>query len=258
MNSGTGQIIICPYGHRKPLDAPIPISYPVPMNKSRETNHEHHRRSIRLRGYDYSENGAYFVTICTHNREHLFGKIENGRMRLNDVGNMAKKCWLEIPKHYPFVTLDIFVVMPNHIHGIIVIERPIVVGANNHSPDPVPECVSAIGNGTNGNKNRTDEFGFRANGNENRVDEFGFRANDYSPLRKPGTSGTIGAVVRGFKIGVTKWCRAHARANVVWQRNYYERIIRDDGEWNAFREYIEKNPEMWNGDELNSRRIAID
>ncbi len=96
------------------------------------------------------------------------------------------------------------------------------VWANHHSPDP--------------------EYGFE---NANGIGR-GFMAKDISPLR--GTSGTIGAVIRGFKIGVTKWCRMHARANMVWQRNYYERVIRDEEEWNRIREYIEKNPEMWEED----------
>lgn len=165
-------------------------------------------------------------------------------MQLNDAGNIAKKCWKEIPYHYPFVVLDAFVIMPNHIHGILIFEND-PVRANNYSPcsriAPVFESVPVIG--------------FRANENGNGANAIGYRANDNSPLqeeRKPaGTSGTVGAVVRGFKIGVTKWCRAHARANVPWHRNYYERIIRNDDEWNAIREYIEKNPEMWEADEMN-------
>jgi len=79
----------------------------------------HHRRSIRLKGYDYSQNGAYFVTICTHNRECLFGKIVDGEMCINEWGKIAKRCWLEIPQHYPNVSLDEFVIMPNHIYGIL-------------------------------------------------------------------------------------------------------------------------------------------
>ena len=79
----------------------------------------HHRRSIRLKGYDYSQDGAYFVTICTHNIECLFGKIVDGEMRINEWGKIAERCWLEIPQHYPNVSLDEFVIMPNHIYGIL-------------------------------------------------------------------------------------------------------------------------------------------
>ena len=81
----------------------------------------HHRRSIRLRGYDYSRPGAYFVTTCTQNRECLFGKIVGGEMVLNDAGRMINIVWNEIQENYPGVETDEFVVMPNHIHGIIVL-----------------------------------------------------------------------------------------------------------------------------------------
>ena len=77
------------------------------------------RRSIRLKGYDYSKAGAYFVTICTQNKECLLGEIVDGKMILNDVGEFAKKCWNDIPLHFPHVKLDIYCIMPNHIHGII-------------------------------------------------------------------------------------------------------------------------------------------
>ena len=81
----------------------------------------HRRRSIRLRGYDYTRPGAYFVTICTHNRECLFGKIIDGEMVLNHAGQMVLDVWNEIPKYYPGIVIDAFQIMPNHIHGIIKI-----------------------------------------------------------------------------------------------------------------------------------------
>ncbi|MGF1614694.1 MAG: hypothetical protein ACFCVA_12530 [Gammaproteobacteria bacterium] len=81
----------------------------------------HHRHSIRLQGYDYSQAGAYFVTVCTQKRECLFGEIVNGNMRLNDAGRMVQAVWDEIPAHYPDIDIDAFIVMPNHIHGIVVI-----------------------------------------------------------------------------------------------------------------------------------------
>jgi len=82
---------------------------------------KHHRRSIRLQGYDYSRPGAYFLTICTHNRKCLFGKIVDGEMVLNDAGQMIVTVWNEIPQYYPGVGVDVFQIMPNHIHGIIII-----------------------------------------------------------------------------------------------------------------------------------------
>ena len=93
---------------------------------------KHHRRSIRLQGYDYSQPGIYFITICTKNHECLFGEILNGEMRLNDFGKIAHQCWLEIPNHFPHIQLDEFVIMPDHIHGIIILND--IVGAKNFSP----------------------------------------------------------------------------------------------------------------------------
>ena len=160
----------------------------------------HHRKSIRLRDYDYSQAGLYFITICTHEKLPLFGKIVDEIMVKNDAGVVAEKCWREIPEHFPQIILGGFVVMPNHIHGIIEI-----VGAN--------EIVEA---------------------------------NDYSPLR--GTSKTVGSIVRGFKIGVTKWFRELTDIHKVWQRNYHEHVIRDEKAHEKISEYIEYNPQKWQED----------
>ena len=158
----------------------------------------HSRRSIRLKHYDYSQAGAYFVTICTHARACVFGDVVDGAMVLNDAGKMAAQCWRAIPEHFPHVALDVFVVMPNHVHGILFIhDAPENVGANNYSPMP------------------------------------------------RGTSKTVGAVVRGFKTGVTKWARCHTAVRDVWQRNYYEHVIRDEASLLQIREYINNNPLQW-------------
>lgn len=159
----------------------------------------HHRKSIRLRGYDYSQAGLYFITICTHERLPLFGEIVDGKMTPNETGRMAEKCWCAIPDHFPWVILDEFIVMPNHVHGIIAIGTN-SVGANNHLP-----------------------------------------------LRH-GTSRTLGSIVRGYKIGVTKWSRANTDVHVVWQRNYYEHIIRDEEAYLKIAEYILTNPQRWEED----------
>lgn len=198
------------------------------------------RNSIRLKDFDYSQNGYYYVTICTKDRECLFGKIDNGKMVLNQAGNVADKCWLEIPKHYPFVILDEFIIMPNHVHGIIVIQHT-NVGANNHSPVRFAKNNSSV-----------------------------HGANNNLPLRINGTSGTVGAIVRGFKIGVTKWFHfqmvgannyspVHGAKNnqsvQIWQRNYYEHVIRDEEELDRIREYIQTNVLKWNEDSENPENI---
>ncbi len=181
-----------------------------------------HRRSIRLKGYDYSQAGLYFITICCHDRACLFGEIvgaennESPKMALNDAGKIANQCWMEIPKHFPNSVLHEHIVMPNHVHGIIeLISEP--VGAENFPP----------------NKNRMNDV----NG-----------ANDYSPLRSP--SKTIGSIVRGFKIGVTKWFRNNADHKTIWQRNYHEHIIRNEQSYQAIAEYIVNNPLKWEDDKF--------
>lgn len=148
---------------------------------SKYNPHIHHRRSIRLKGYDYSQAGLYFITICVQNRACLFGEIINGEMILNDAGKIANQCWLEIPNHFPDTILHEHIIMPNHIHGIIE-----SVGANNYSPDNADTSPE--------NADTSPEITANNNG-----------AKNFSPLSSP--SKNIGSVVRGFKIGVTKWMR---------------------------------------------------
>lgn len=192
---------------------------------------KHNRRTIRLKGYDYSQSGFYFITICCHGRELLFGDIKNGEMIWNDAGNITNECWLDIPNHFPNVVLHEFIVMPNHIHGIIEIKT---------------KSVGAI----------YDTIVGANDGNDTIVG-----ANDYSPLQCVGAenylfprspSKTIGSIVRGFKIGVTKWMRQNTNVYDVWQRNYWEHIIRDDNDYERIAKYIVNNPQNWDQDQLKN------
>ena len=152
----------------------------------------HHRRSIRLRGHDYSGRGIYFVTVLTKNRRRLFGTVVNGRMALSEAGRIAARCWQEIPAHFPNVSLDAWVVMPDHVHGVIVIRE----------------------DGHGGTISEED--------------------------RPCGTARTIGSMVRGFKIGVTK-----ALGEAPWHRNYHEMILQDERALETVRAYIRNNPAQW-------------
>ena len=177
----------------------------------------HHRRSIRLRGYDYSQEGGYFVTICTKDRACLFGTIVENKMQLNETGRFVDDCWKQIPTHFPRVILDEYKIMPNHVHGIIMIEGN--VGVQNLEPlqkslrEPTHEPP------------------------ENKFQHI--------------IPNSMGSIVRGFKIGVTKWFRQNTREHVVWQRNFYEHIIRNDDSLNRIREYILYNPIRWAADRDN-------
>jgi putative transposase len=189
----------------------------------RYDSQKHYRRSIRLKGYDYTQAGAYFITICTHERACLFGEGVDGELWLNDAGRIAERCWLDIPHHFPHTELDTFVVMPNHLHGIIWIVRDIVgnpVGAKNFLPLRSPLRNDAT----------------------------------HPVLRSP--SNTIGSVVRGFKIGITKWVRQNTDISAVWQRNYYEHIVRDDESLNRIRQYILDNPARWVMDRENPQVVT--
>ncbi|HBM16139.1 MAG TPA: hypothetical protein DD381_07360 [Lentisphaeria bacterium] len=190
----------------------------------------HHRRSIRLKGYDYSQDGAYFVTICTCDRACLFGKISNEKMTLNECGEVVDRYWNEIPQHFLEADLDEYIIMPNHIHGIITIKQ--FVGAKDFSPDTNHSAQSIYFPDTKG-------------------------AKDFSPLHATahGTSKTIGSIIRGFKIGVTKWVRNAMDIRDAWQRNYYEHVIRDDDDLTRVREYIIENPANWAIDKNNPKRI---
>lgn len=201
----------------------------------------YHRRSIRLKGYDYAQAGLYFITLCCHNREHLFGKIINGNMILNDAGNIANGCWLKIPKHFPNVILHEHIIMPNHVHGIIEL-----VGANHHSPDN--NALQNILDGNVANHHLPNNIETENILNGNGV-VFNNGAKNVSPL-PVSPSKTIGSVIRGYKIGVTKWMRINTNVYDVWQRNYHENIIRNEQSYETISNYIINNPQKWEKDKF--------
>ena len=186
---------------------------------------KHHRRPIRLKEYDYSQPGWYFITLCTNNREMLFGDVIAGKMVLNDAGVFTTECWRDIPRHYPDVCLDEFIIMPNHVHGIINISE--------------------------NDENR--------NAGAKNVRVKNVRVQNFEPLQNHGNKyqkiipRSIGSIIRGFKIGVTKWFRQNTDIYTVWQRNYYEHIIRNEPELNRIRQYIIENQIQWQNDKYFPR-----
>lgn len=181
----------------------------------------HHRRSIRLTGYDYAANGAYFVTILTAKRAHLLGDVAASEMHLSAMGHVVESCWLAIPEHFPHVSLDAFVVMPNHLHGILVFE---------------------------------DSRGFSAN---QATGEGVVRARYIVPLHGESrhfgapVSGDLPTVMRTFKAAVSRQANASGAmaATGIWHRNDHEKIIRNEPMLNAIRDYILANPANWPQDE---------
>ena len=255
----------------------------------------HHRQSIRLDGYDYTQPGAYFVTICTHNRENLFGEIVQGEMRLNDYGRMVDSTWHDLIHHVDGIELGEFVVMPNHIHGIIIIVGANPVGAGS-KPAPVPPTNFVVGAGSEsarvwesgpawGDSAREGaglepaptnfvDVGSKSDlctrGESGPVwidspsgDSVGAGSK---PVPAPPTNFVVGAdsepapsdfalseIVRQLKTFSAR--RINAKRGTpgvpVWQRNYWERIIRDERAYQTIAAYILRNPKKWQEDKLH-------
>ena len=190
-----------------------------------------HRRSIRLREYDYTSPGWYYITICTHQQAVLFGDIKNGRIVLSPIGKIARGYWFQIPNHFKFVELDEFVIMPNHLHGIVII--------NNHPGNGDPGVSENLADHDIriGNNNRR---GVRSNAPTNA----NINPQNYFSFISP-KSGTLGVIIRSYKSSVTRWCRKNKFEYFQWQRNYYEHTIRNEQELYQIRKYIRNNPLKW-------------
>lgn len=189
----------------------------------------HHRKSIRLKGYDYSKNGAYFITICTHNKENLFGKIINGEINLNEYGQILYDSWFDLENHYKNIELDFFVIMPNHFHCILMIidndekqkneliDNDIVVGTVGTGLKPV------------------------------------LQHNQEAPNNETNTTKkyhVLSEIIRALKTFSAKKINKlrDIKGVPVWQKNYFEHIIRDENALNKIREYIINNPINWEKD----------
>ncbi len=167
----------------------------------------HHRRSIRLQKYDYSNQGAYFVTICTWNRESILGGVLNSVIQLSSSGDIVMRCWQDLPNHYSNIVLDEVVIMPNHLHGIVWV-----------------------------------------NGN---IDRAGF---------KPAPTGKkhgLPEIIRALKTFSSRQINKsrNTSGTPVWQRNYFDRVIRNETELFKIREYIRNNPLQWELDDNNPENL---
>jgi REP element-mobilizing transposase RayT len=214
--------------------------------------------STRATYWDYGWNAAYFITIITQNWSCWFGKVKNKKMELSDLGACANSCWLEIPNHFPFVELGAHVIMPNHVHGILIINKPVETqniaspnGKSNRSDNVVETQYFASPNGKSNRSDNVVETQYFASPNEkpNRSDNVVETQNIASlqtPQNKFGPqSQNLAAIVRGFKIGVTKNARL-IHPKFKWQPRFHDHIIRDERAFNAISNYILKNPAKWN------------
>ncbi len=181
---------------------------------------QHHRRSTRLKGYDYAAEGLYFITLCTAQRQGLFGAVVDGHMELNLLGQIVANEWMKTPQIRSDFDLDGWVVMPNHIHGIVVInslnqphDAIAPVGAHRHAPqDASPKTGIAY--------------------------------------RRPHS---VSSFIAGFKSATTKQIniQRNAARTPVWQRNYYDHIIRSEDSLHHIQTYIQNNPATWQKDQLH-------
>jgi putative transposase len=165
---------------------------------------QHHRRSIRLPGYDYTQPGAYFVTICAHKQKSIFRLVVDGKILLNTQGQVVVETWASLSTHHPYLDLDAFVIMPNHVHGVLVLRDETVPDNDAEARTQLPEIVRAF---------------------------------------KSFSSRRINMVRR-------------TQGKPVWQRGYYEHVIRDEPELDAVRRYIEVNPAKWTDDIDNPANIS--
>ncbi len=175
---------------------------------------KHHRQSIRLPGYDYSQAGFYFVTICCYHRQCLFGDIADGVMQLNQYGEIVAETYQWLSQRYPYLNLDEWIIMPNHFHGIMVLTDKPCRGDSRIAPT-ITQNTQPINS---------------------------------EPKRK-----SLGRLIGAFKTVSTKNINLirNAPGTPVWQRNYYEHIIRNEESLNKIREYIVNNPLSWQLDQLN-------
>ncbi len=178
--------------------------------------------STRLQTWDYGTNGAYFITICTQNREHFFGTIQNDNMQFSKIGKLAEQYWMEIPNHFSFIELGNFVVMPNHFHGILIINKIDVPTLSSTEFVETRHClVSTTETNTTIGQTRFQNQG----------------------------KNTISSIVGSYKSIVTKMAR-QINTNFGWQSRFHDHIIRNSKSFYTIQNYIFENPMNWNKDKF--------
>ena len=177
-------------------------------------------KSTRLKDFDYASNGAYFVTMCTKNRECHFGHVINGEIKLSDMGKIVEQCWDTITNHFTNVVLDEFIVMPNHVHGVIIIDN---------DRNQIHDCRDVACN----------------------------VSTKTIMSRISPKSYSLSTIVRSFKSAVSRWCHQNDFEYFAWQPRFYEHVIRNDEELNRIRQYIINNPVQWELDDENPKNCRL-
>ncbi len=207
-------------------------------NKPKYNPQIHHRRSIRLKGYDYSQAGLYFITICCQDRKCRFGKIENGEMILNEWGTVAYNEWVKLVERFKNFELDVFQIMPNHLHGIILLKDVVGEGGLPDQPRNTQEATASDSDLQNDSIANDNDTGVGA-----------------SPAP---TNAAIGDIVGAYKSLVCNGCLEIYKSKnelmgKLWQRNYHEHIIRTEQSYLNISNYIINNPAKWAEDKFYNK-----
>ncbi|MBI5805304.1 hypothetical protein HZA73_04580 [candidate division TA06 bacterium] len=246
-------------------------------------NPRFHRRSIRLPEYDYSQEGVYYITICAQDRKCLFGEIRNGKIALSECGRIVDDWWQRMPERYSGVILDEYVIMPNHMHAIIVVIDDAICRGEVASPlggtvDGITKpgdgvempgvAISSMGESVGGMTNPgvgieipgevTSPMGGSVGDVMNPVDGMTKPGEVTSPLRGTGKH-TLGQILAFYKYQTTKSINAiyNSPGNKIWQRNYWEHVIRNKKSLHKIREYIRNNPWHWASDDKNPQHVMV-
>jgi putative transposase len=191
----------------------------------------HHRRSIRYRGYNYTSAGAYFVTVCVEDRACAFGEVVGCEARLTDVGYVVAVTWETLPERFPTIDIDSFVVVPNHVHGIVFVGARFIAPIAPSSEGHLDSHPAAVVRTT--------------------IDRVALQKGAMNRAPTNPANPALGEIVRTFKAVSTRLIRTSCDPSFAWQRNYYERIVRNDPELDRIRAYIANNPTNWHEDDEN-------
>lgn len=182
-------------------------------------------KSDRLEGWDYSNAGAYFITICTHNRIHHFGKCQNGQMQLSTIGLIVQGCWFEIPRFNPQVQLGSFIVMPNHVHGILILDE---MGGSDTTMNSDTNAVETL---------------------QCNVSTMGEHKSSKFYQKISPEPGSISTIIRSFKSACTKHInKTFPNSGFKWQARFHDHIIRNEQSYHRISNYINNNPKVWKED----------
>ena len=209
------------------------------------------RKHIRLRNFDYSSQAWYFITICTKNRRHTLGEIADGQMHLSAIGEQANLFWKEIPKHFPHIELGEFIIMPNHIHGIIgIVDTPQSAEIRIRQGD-----TQALNSENRNTTIRTRQGDTQPLNSKNRNNTVRTRHVVSQPKENQfgkTIAGSLSAIIGQFKSTLTRWSRKNGHDNFAWQARFHDHIIRSDGAFIRISNYIKNNPANWGKDKFST------